>query len=56
MDKEKEILQNLQKRIMEDIDFGEELSDEQLKELISRHLLEKEQNCYFTLLQRKQNR
>ena len=54
MGNEKEILQNLQKRIMEDVDFGEELSDEQLKELISRHLLEKEKNNHFTLLQRKQ--
>ena len=54
MGNEKEILQNLQKRIMDDVDFGEELSDEQLKELISRHLLEKEKNNHFTLLQRKQ--
>lgn len=54
MGNEKEILQNIQKRIMEDVDFGEELSDEQLKELISRHLLEKEKNNHFTLLQRKQ--
>ena len=54
MGNEKVILQSLQKRIMEDVDFGEELSDEQLKELISRHLLEKEKNNHFTLLQRKQ--
>ena len=51
---EKEMVQNLQKKIMEDLDFGEELSDEQLKELISKYLLEKEKNYTFTLLQRKQ--
>lgn len=44
----------LQKKIMEDLDFGEELSDEQLKELISRHLLEKEKKYAFSLQQRKQ--
>lgn len=54
MGNEKVILQSLQKRIMEDVDFGEELSDEQLKDLISRYLLEKEKNYHFTLLQRKQ--
>lgn len=54
MNREKEILQKLQKNIMEDMDFGEELSDEQLKDLISKHLLEKEENYHFTLLQRKQ--
>ena len=54
MGKEKELLQIVQKRIMEDMDFAEELSDEQLKELISRHLLEREKNYQFTLLQRKQ--
>lgn len=48
------MVQNLQKKIMEDLDFGEELSDEQLKELISKYLLEKEKNYTFTLLQRKQ--
>lgn len=54
MGTEKEILQNIQKRIMEDMDFGEELSDEQLKDLISKYLLEKEKNHHFTLLERKQ--
>ena len=39
---------------MEDLDFAEELSDEQLKELISKYLLEKEKKDSFTLLQRKQ--
>lgn len=54
MKKEREMVQNLQKKIMEDLDFGEELSDEQLKELISKYLLEKDKKDLFTLLQRKQ--
>lgn len=54
MKKEREIIQDLQKKIMEDLDFAEELSDEQLKELISKYLLEKEKKDSFTLLQRKQ--
>ena len=54
MSKDREIIQNLQKKILEDLDFGEELSDEQLKDLISKHLLEKEKNYPFTLVQRKQ--
>ena len=52
--KEREMIQSLQKKIMEDLDFGEELSDEQLKELISKYLLDKEENYTFTLMQRKQ--
>ena len=51
---EKEILQELQKKIMEDLDFGEELSDDQLKDLISRYLLEKDNNASISLSQRKQ--
>ena len=51
---EKELLQKLQQQIMEDLDFGEELSDAQLKELIGKHLLEKDKNYHFTLMQRKQ--
>ena len=54
MSTDKEILRNIQNKIMEDIDFGEELSDEQLKDLISKYLLEKEKNYHFTLLERKQ--
>ena len=54
MEKDRETVQNLQKKIMEDLDFGEELSDEQLKELISKYLLEKDKKDSFTLLQRKQ--
>ena len=36
---------------MEDLEFGEELSDEQMKELIGRYLLEK--TSFFTLADRK---
>ena len=54
MGTEREILQNIQKRIMEDMEFGEELSDQQLKDLISKYLLEKEKSYHFTLLERKQ--
>jgi len=54
MNMEKEFLQKLQQQIMEDLDFGEELSDAQLKELIGKHLLEKDKNYQFTLMQRKQ--
>lgn len=49
-----EMVKKIQKDIMEDLDFGEELSDEQLKELISRYLLEKDRKYDFTLQQRKQ--
>ena len=51
---ENEMIHILQQKIMEDLDFGEELSDEQLKDLISKYLLEKEKNNNFTLSQRKQ--
>lgn len=56
MDKkqEKEMIHIIQQKIMEDLDFGEELSDEQLKDLISKYLLEKERNYNFNLSQRKQ--
>ena len=41
-------IQNLQKKIMEDLDFGEELSDEQLKELISKYRLKETSfNSYY---------
>ena len=52
-DEKKKVL-FLQKRIMEDTDFGEELNDEQLKDLISKYLLEKENSKNLTLSQRKQ--
>ena len=39
---------------MEDLDFGEELSDSQLKDLISKYLLKKENHTQVSLVQRKQ--
>lgn len=54
MNGEKELLQTLQREIMNDLNFGEELSDQQLKDLIGKHLLEQEKGHNFTLLQRKQ--
>lgn len=54
MGEEKDRVLELQKKIMEDLDFGEELSDEQLKDLISKYLLGKEKKYSFSLQQRKQ--
>lgn len=54
MGEEKDRVLELQKKIMEDLDFGEELSDEQLKDLIGKYLLEKEKKYSFSLQQRKQ--
>lgn len=51
---EKEMAKILQKQIMEDLDFGEELSDAQLKDLISKYLLKKENQMQVSLTQRKQ--
>lgn len=49
---EKEMVLDLQKKIMEDLNFGEELNDEQLKDLIGKYLLEKRH--FLSLQQRKQ--
>lgn len=46
-----EEIQDLRKQIMEDLEFGEELSDEQMKELIGRYLLER--NKSLPLSERK---
>lgn len=54
MNKEKEMLRSLQREVMNDLNFGEELSDQQLKDLIGKYLLEQEKGRNFTLLQRKQ--
>ena len=54
MEEEKNKVIELQKKIMEDMNFGEELSDEQLKELISKYLLVKEKKYSLSLQQRKQ--
>lgn len=51
---EKEMAKILEKQIMEDLDFGEELSDAQLKDLISKYLLRKENQMQVSLTQRKQ--
>ena len=54
MNEEKDMLRSLQREIMNDLNFGEELSDQQLKDLIGKYLLEQEKGRNFTLLQRKQ--
>ena len=54
MNEEKEMLRSLQREVMNDLNFGEELSDQQLKDLIGKYLLEQEKGRNFTLLQRKQ--
>ena len=53
-DERKEVVRELKQKIMEDLEFGEELNDEQMKELIGRYLLEKEKNHRFSLMDRKQ--
>ena len=53
MDK-KSFVRNLREEIMKDLAFGEELSDEQVQELISRYLLRKEEARGFSLQKRTQ--
>ena len=53
MKDKKSRIQNIRKRILEDLEFKEELSDEKMKELISKYLLEKEVVGSFTLNERK---
>lgn len=53
MDK-KSFVRNLREEIMKDLAFGEELSDEQVQELISRYLLRKEEARGFSLQERTQ--
>lgn len=52
MEGHKAIVREIQRTIMDDIEFGEELDDERLKDLIGKYLLEKKYN--FSLSQRKQ--
>ena len=52
MDK-KEKIREIRQKIMEDLEFKEELSDEKMKLLISRYLLENESGDYFSLSERK---
>lgn len=54
MDEHKKITADIKRKIMADIKFAEELNEEELKELISRYLLEKEKTYQLTLSQRKQ--
>lgn len=44
----------IKRNIMSDTKFAEELNEEELRELISKHLLEKEKTYRLTLSQRKQ--
>ena len=54
MDEHKKITAEIKRKIMADIKFAEELNEEELRELISRYLLEKEKTYQLTLSQRKQ--
>lgn len=53
MKNKKEKIDQIRKQIIEDLKFKEELSDENMKELISRYLLEKDVITEFTLKERK---
>lgn len=53
MSDKKSKIQSIRKKIMEDLEFKEELNDEKMKELISKYLLEKEITTSFTLNERK---
>ena len=48
------LIQSIRRKIMEDLEFGEELSDVQMQELISRYLLGKEELQNLSLQERKQ--
>lgn len=54
MEEQKRITAEIKRNIMSDIKFAEELNEEELKELISHYLLEKEKTYNLTLSQRKQ--
>lgn len=54
MDEYKKTAAEIKKSIMSDTKFAEELNEEELKELISGYLLEKEKTYRLTLSQRKQ--
>lgn len=53
-DERMETVKEIKQKIMKDLDFGEELSDQQMKELIGRYILEKEMNLKLSLTDRKQ--
>ena len=54
MDNKKKVIKNIRSKIMGDLSFKEELSDSQIKELISNYLLKGEQTSNFSLSERKQ--
>ncbi len=54
MEEQKRITAEIKRNIMSDMKFAEELNEEELKELISHYLLEKEKTYNLTLAQRKQ--
>ncbi|MBR5596585.1 MAG: CpaF family protein [Lachnospiraceae bacterium] len=54
MHEDKKIVSQIKQKIMSDMKFAEELSEEELKDLISMYLLEKEESYSLTLSQRKQ--
>ena len=54
MNEHKKIMAEIKRNIMSDTKFAEELNEEELRELISKYLLEKEKTYRLTLSQRKQ--
>ena len=48
MEKQKKIAAEIKRNIMSDMKFAEELNEEELKELISHYLLEKEKTYSLT--------
>lgn len=54
MQNNKKIATLIKEKIMSDMKFAEELSEEELRDLISQYLLEKEKKYSLTLSQRKQ--
>ena len=54
MSEQKQIMTEIKRNVMSDTKFAEELTEEELRELISKHLLEKERTYRLTLSQRKQ--
>ena len=54
MDEHQRITAEIKRNIMSDTKFAEELNEEELRELISKYLLEKEKTYRLTLSQRKQ--
>ena len=54
MDDYKKITAEIKRNIMSDTRFAEELNEEELKDLISKYILEKEKTHRLTLSQRKQ--